>query len=480
MTDIFISYAREDEKRVREIVRALEEKSWSIFWDRRIPAGKTWQSYIGQALSDARCVIAAWSHHAITSEWVIEEANDAKERGVLVPVLLESVKPPLGFRGLQAADLTEWKPGYSSAHFDQLIQDIAGVLGVKPPDESPLPKPAPPEPQPQEPEPIKLRPPKLGKRRPNFLIGAGIALALAIVVGSALWFTLRLPRPPETRPIEPQVTQAPDVRPEPQEVSKPAVKPSEPEVIIIPAEASPTKQTFTNSIGMSFVLIPAGNFTMGSPTGERGRETTERKHSVTISKAFYLQTTEVTQRQWAQVMGSNPSHFKDCGDDCPVEQVSWDDAQEFIRKLNQKESGKGYRLPTEAEWEYACRAGTSTPFYMGRCVSTNQVNYNGDYPPGGCPKGENRKRTLSVASFPANPWGLYDMHGNVWEWCQDWYGDYPTAQVTDPTGPPTGDTRVLRGGSWYGGARSLRSAGRFRLRPVNRYINTGFRVARDS
>ena len=123
MADIFISYAREDETRVRELVRALEKHGWSIFWDRRIPTGKTWQSYIGQALSDARLVIVAWSHHSITSDWVIEEANDAKERGCLVPVLLDPVKPPLGFRGIQAADLTDWKPGQYSPYFDQLIQD---------------------------------------------------------------------------------------------------------------------------------------------------------------------------------------------------------------------------------------------------------------------------------------------------------------------------------------------------------------------
>ena len=133
MTDIFISYAHEDENRVREIVRALEEKRWSIFWDRRIPAGKTWHGYIGKALSDARCVIVAWSQHSISSEWVIEEANRAKGRGILVPVPLDSVEPPLGFSGIQADDLTEWKPGYSSPHFDQLIQDIAGVLEAKPP-----------------------------------------------------------------------------------------------------------------------------------------------------------------------------------------------------------------------------------------------------------------------------------------------------------------------------------------------------------
>ncbi len=132
MADIFISYNHEDEARVIDLVHALEEKGWSIFWDRRIPAGKTWQSYIGQALSDAKCVIVAWSRHSITSKWVIEEANDAEERGLLIPVLLDSVKPPLGFRGIQAADLTDWKLGYSSPSFDQLIQDIAVIAGGEP------------------------------------------------------------------------------------------------------------------------------------------------------------------------------------------------------------------------------------------------------------------------------------------------------------------------------------------------------------
>ncbi len=131
MADIFISYTHEGNARIRDLVHALEEHGWSIFWDRRIPTGKTWQTYIDQALSDAKCVIVAWSQNSINSEWVIEEANDAKESGVLVPVLLDSVRPPLGFRGIQAADLTAWKRGSSSSLYDQLIQDIAAVVGSK-------------------------------------------------------------------------------------------------------------------------------------------------------------------------------------------------------------------------------------------------------------------------------------------------------------------------------------------------------------
>ena len=234
-----------------------------------------------------------------------------------------------------------------------------------------------------------------------------------------------------------------------------------------------------NSIGMTFVYIASSTFIIGSPPNEPKRENDESQHRVTISKPFYIQTTEVTQGQWRRVMGNNPSSFKNCGDDCPVENVSWKDVQEFIRKLNQMEGIDRYRLPTEAEWEYACRAGTTTPFYTGTCISTEQANYDGDYPMPGCPRGEHRKKTLRVGSFQPNSWGLYDMHGNVWEWCQDWKGGYPSGQLTDPKGPSSGKYRVLRGGYWYRYAWLCRSANRDGGVPGFRCHGIGFRVGRD-
>jgi formylglycine-generating enzyme required for sulfatase activity len=189
-----------------------------------------------------------------------------------------------------------------------------------------------------------------------------------------------------------------------------------------------------------------------------------------------MQTTQVTQGQWESVMADNPSDFKDGGSDCPVEQVSWEDTQAFISKLNQQEGTGKYRLPTEAEWEYACRAGTDGPFYFGKCLSTDQANYNGNYPLEGCSKGEFRDKTTPVGSFDANNYGLYDMHGNVREWCQDWFGNYPTSAVTDPTGPENGADRVLRGGGWIFNAWYCRSAFRDRSRPGNRDDYTGFRL----
>lgn len=235
----------------------------------------------------------------------------------------------------------------------------------------------------------------------------------------------------------------------------------------------------TNSIGMELVLIPAGSFMMGSPSDEPGRFDNETQHRVTISRPYYLQTTAVTQGQWKAKMGNNPSYFQNCGFYCPVEMVSWNDAQEFIGKLNQRERTSKYRLPTEAEWEYAARAGTTPPFYTGNCISTDQANYNGNCPFSRCPQGEFRKTTVRVKSFYPNAFGLYDMHGNIYEWCQDWYGDYPSGSVTDPTGPSSGRDRVLRGGSWSDDDRLVRAAFRHYYTPGFRYLTRGFRVARD-
>jgi formylglycine-generating enzyme required for sulfatase activity len=232
----------------------------------------------------------------------------------------------------------------------------------------------------------------------------------------------------------------------------------------------PEMKPYTNSIGMTFVLIPAGSFQMGSPVGEEGRDRDEQQHKVTISKPFYLQTTEVTQGQWQKVMGNNPSSFNTCGKDCPVEADSWDDAQEFIRKLNRMENTDRYRLPTEAEWEYACRAGSKSRFGFGdEEAGLKKYAWYGE---------NSGNRTHPVGQLQPNAWGLYDMHGNAWEWCQDRYGPYAAGPAVDPKGPDSGNRRVLRGGSWGGNTRNLRSAERNHGDPVDRDNFVGFRVAR--
>jgi formylglycine-generating enzyme required for sulfatase activity len=184
----------------------------------------------------------------------------------------------------------------------------------------------------------------------------------------------------------------------------------------------------------------------------------------------------VTQEQWQEVMGKNPSRFK--GEkNLPVENVSWDDCQDFIKKLREKDK-KPYRLPTEAEWEYACRAGTKTPFHFGETISTEQANYNGEAVYGDGKKGVYRKKTTPVSSFPPNAWGLYDMHGNVWQWCQDKYGEYPQNSVVDPQGAENGVLRMVRGGSWVSTSfpAICRSASRRWLVPGLRSYDLGCRV----
>ncbi len=235
------------------------------------------------------------------------------------------------------------------------------------------------------------------------------------------------------------------------------------------------------AVALQMVHVPAGNFVMGSDVFEGGRDPDENAHKVVLPRAFYMKATPVTQGEYAAVMGSNPSSFKGVGTRAPVEGVSWYDAVRYCNRLSEKEGLRpaysidgeevgflggertGYRLPTEAEWEYACRAGTLTPYSTGTALTARQANYN-------------LVETTEVRLYPPNPWGLYDMHGNVWEWCWDWYGAYPRGSVKNPRGPRSGLTRVLRGGGWDSQARVCRSAARSRFSPSMRTNVIGFRT----
>ena len=226
--------------------------------------------------------------------------------------------------------------------------------------------------------------------------------------------------------------------------------------------------------------IEPGRFLMGSPDKEKGRDEDKGpQHEVTIGKGYWLFDTACTQALWTAVMGSNPSQFK--GEDRPVEQVSWNDANKFIEKLNARIPGLNLSLPSEAQWEYACRAGTTTPFSFGEDITPDQVNYDGNYPYRKGTKGLFRRETVAAGSLPANPWGLYDMHGNVWEWCADaWHGNYEGAPSNGSVweSEDRAARRVLRGGSWDGSAQRVRSAYRSRNVPDDRFNIIGFRCAR--
>jgi len=246
---------------------------------------------------------------------------------------------------------------------------------------------------------------------------------------------------------------------------------------------------FGEGVKLEMVLVPAGKFKMGFTKKELAELKVEiqetlkkelrkedldvldlimskqgKQHEVTLTKPFYIGRYEVTQEQWDSVIGKNPSATK--GAKLPVTRVSWEDCQEFIKKLNAKTNG-GYRLPTEAEWEFACRAGTSTAYSFGDNITPKEANYSGS----------KIDKPVAVGSYQPNAFGLYDMHGNVFEWCEDWHGEYPFA-VTDPKGPATGKYRVLRGGSLYGYVSFARSSFRNGYSPSNRGVDVGFRLAR--
>ena len=389
MSDIFISYSSEDRGKAKDIAEALKQQGFSVWWDRSILPGETFDTVIEEALDAAKCVIVLWSRTSVSSKWVKIEASEGDQRGILIPVLIDDVKIPLAFRRMQAADLRDWKGKLPHPGFDNLLKAVAGILD----------------------RPLAVQPGQKTK---------------------------------EVRDIEPE---------------KVHISIEEPEKIAKPG----------NSIGMKFTLIPAGEFNMGSEEYDDEKPV----HKVRINNPFFLGTYPVTQREWKAVMGDNNNPSDSKGDDLPVEQVSWDRVQEFIKKLNEKEGTDRYRLPSEAEWEYACRAGTTTRYSFGDSKSKL-----GDY---AWYDDNSGSKTHLVGQKKPNPWGLYDMHGNVHEWVQDdWHDSYDGAP-TDGSAWESGDgaNRVVRGGSWFNFAGGCRSAIRDHYVPYFRYFYLGFRILQE-
>ena len=262
----------------------------------------------------------------------------------------------------------------------------------------------------------------------------------------------------------------------------------------MPADPVPDQpKQISNSLNMKFALIPKGKFLMGSPKKEEHRGDDEDQHEVVITKDFHFGVFEVTQGQYERVMGSNPSCFTPTGagkakvraketTQSPVESVTWHQAVEFCKKLgelaDEKEAKRTYRLPTEAEWEYACRAGTTTALHYGDAVGSYSANFNGLSPYGAGGSGPFFRTTRPAGEYPPNQFGLHDMHGNVMEWCQDWYAAdyYKMSSKEDPTGPKTGTEKVTRGGCWANSGKACRSAVRTKLAPDESHYGLGFRV----
>lgn len=260
-------------------------------------------------------------------------------------------------------------------------------------------------------------------------------------------------------------------------------KPLGPEADPGSAHHSPTWDRTWQVPGLNITMrpVPRGAADLGSPRDEPGHGTNEARRKVVISRAFWIAETEISQGDWMRIMKVNPSHF--ARDTLPVEQVSWEDARRFCVLLTEHVNGGGgvpegyvFRLPTEAEWEYACRAGTSTPFSFGDCLQKEDANYDGTHPLDGCGSTSSRFCTIDVGMTRANPWGLRDMHGNVWEWCEDSYQKSVTAAGTRDPLCRNGAERVLRGGGWNSSAEACRSANRGFRPPNGSYANVGFRI----
>jgi formylglycine-generating enzyme required for sulfatase activity len=349
----------------------------------------------------------------------------------------------------------------------------------------------PPPPKPQlQPQPIKYQPKPISQKQKN-TTRRDFIQTVSLVVGGAVIAVVgqNLFSGNKNQTSTPKITTSPNTpnpTPEPTpKITTPPLQTFSFEVVTTDATGSITNRRnasakyFTEDLGngvlLEMVEIPGGTFMMGSPANEAERGSDESpQHQVTVP-SFCMGKYELTQAQYQAIMGNNPASFK--GNNRPVENVSWDDAVAFCEKLSQR-TGKKYRLPSEAEWEYACRAGTTTPFYFGESITPELVNYDGNHSYASAPKGQYRQQTTDVGTFPPNAFGLYDMHGNVWEWCQDDYQENYINATIDGSALtiPSAPYKLLRGGSWYLSARNCRSASRNRYLRDFRSTYYGFRV----
>ena len=382
MSDIFLSYASEDRERVRPLVERLEEHGWSVWWDRRIPPGKTWPQVVEEALESCRAMVAVWTAVSVESDWVAIETSEGKKRHILVPVALDDVDPPLEFRRIQAADLTGWDGSLSHSELQGTFSALETILGAP------------------------------------------------------------------TRPVEPGHGKD---------------------------QAAPTVELEIDLEDLSeegWVTLDDGTFTMGS---EHGEDNEKPPHQVTLSP-YRISRYPVTNRQYrryvtetgwkthaylteAQVPEGRESH--------PVAHVSWFQARAYCTWLT-KQVGGVVSLPTEAQWEFAARGAEGREYPWGaEEPDEDRANF-------GRAVGE----TTSVDKHPggATPTGIYDLAGNVWEWCRDWYGPYSEDSITDPTGRAYRGSRVLRGGSFGMAPRYLRAACRYHYHRDRRGVSIGFRV----
>ena len=434
MSDIFICYSKSDRAIATRLGRRLREEGWSVFMDVQTHVGRRWHKEIEKELYGARAVVVLWSARSRDSDFVLEEAEYGRRKAILFPAFIEQVEFPYGFGRIQTADLLGWT-GDDEGHpgLAQLLESLKKHLNG----------------------------------------------------GEATAGPGNVPQPDAI--VTSKSVQATPVRPT-NYVDCPGrdVVTSEP-VQGTPARVPALAQTFrdrlkTDAEGPLMVVIPAGRFQMGSPADEPERFDGEGpQHEVRIAVPYamgvYAVTFEDYERFCDDTKRVKPEDEGWGRGLRPVINVSWEDAQTYCGWLSEQ-TGRAYRLPSEAKWEHACRAGTVTPFHFGPRITTDQANFDGNYTYNGSAKAEYRKQTVPVGSFPPNAFGLYDMHGNVWEWCQDqWHGSYEGAP-SDGSAWEGGEklSRVLRGGSWDFRPRHCRAANRGSHPPDYCNDSVGFRV----
>jgi sulfatase modifying factor 1 len=532
VSDIFLSYDSRDLERIKPLAAALSAQGWTLFYDRTIPPGKTWRQFIGKEIDECRCMVVAWSTHSIESNWVLEEADDGLKRKILVPCLLDDVRPPLGMRAIQAANLVDWKGDLKAPGFKALCGAISELIGagkeqkvsvqdsgkpaiehvphlveVQPPktkfDKNAAPKEqagskergAAPKQHKAEIEAPDAMVPDMDKPR-RFTFKAMLVTVILSVVG-VMFFELGPFVSVLSKETEPKTTAHPSL-------DNPSPKPASPKVASAierqhgSADATQVAQRTAIKVP-EMISIPAGEFWMGSENTDMYASDDEKpKHKVQIA-AFNLGKYEVTKQQFAEFVRQTGHKSGECwfwnGSDWtkseprdwqspgveqtesePVVCVSFQDVQAYIAWLN-KETGNRFRLPSEAEWEYAARAKTNPPYFWGEAMqeATEHAWFS-----------DNARQKTQPVGQPNhdNAFELYDMAGNVWEWTQDcWHVNYQSApgdgKAWEQASGGDCNRRVLRGGSWPDEPGILRSAPRGGDFADFRLNNVGFRLAQD-
>ena len=447
MSDIFISYKREDQATARKLADALEKESWSVWWDPKLRAGEHFDDVIEKALSEARCVIVMWSDRAVQSRYVRDEATYALDREKLVPVAIENVILPLRFRGLQTPSLLGWDGSKDASEFRRLVEDIAAIIGRPVPEAGR-----------KADEKNRNRIEQEVRNSWQTYGPLAIALAVVLIVFSLIFWWPNRPGPEQAEKLE------------------------QPKEITAPGKVF-RDQLKSGDEGPEMVRVPAGSFQMGQGGGE-GDE--QPLHSVRIRKPFTIGRYEVTSDEYYQFTRATGRKVADDqgwgGGRRPVINVAWYDAVEYTKWLS-GQSGKHYRLPSEAEWEYAARGGKETSYWWGQNWIKGMANCSKTYLYTNDDCGSQwEEKTAPAGSFKPNPFGLYDTAGNVWEWVEDcWHENYSGAPMDGSPWTSGGDcgVRVVRGGSWRNSPWELRSSYRFRFDAVHRDDSIGFRLARD-